>query len=170
VVEPVHVRGAALVSLGVDARLVAGVEADDRSPLPRRHLLVRVEREHRAVPARADQRAVLVARADRLARILNDPQPARPCELLESGHVGGPAEDVHRQDPGGPLGHGGRGRFGRDVQRARVDVDEHRRRILVKQTVGRRDEAQRRGDDLVARLDAGGANRQVESGGSARHR
>ena len=51
VVEPAHVRRAALVSLGVDALLERRVGHRDDAALAGRHLLVGVEAEHRRMPA-----------------------------------------------------------------------------------------------------------------------
>ena len=91
-VEPAHVRRAALVALGVDALLVGGVGHRHHAALPRRELLVGVEAEDRGVAAAADRRAVAVHRAERLAGVLDDRQAHR----LERGQVGRVAEDVDR--------------------------------------------------------------------------
>jgi hypothetical protein len=162
VVEPVHVRRAPLVALRVDPCLVGGVLADDGPALACRHLLVRVERERGAVASRPDERGVLVDGADRLASILDDPQPARAGQGLEALHVRGPAEDVHRQKARRVLPHSGLGCRRRDVQRRRVDVDEHRFGVLIEQAVGRRHEAERGRDHLVAGPDPRGTDRQVK--------
>ena len=53
-------------------------------------------------------------------------------------------------------------------ERVGIDVDEDGRRALVEHHVGRRDERDRRRDDLVARADAGGAHQQVQAGRAAR--
>ena len=58
VVEPVHVRGAALVSLGVDPLLLRRIAHRDHPALAGRQLLVRVEPEHRGMAAPADGHAV----------------------------------------------------------------------------------------------------------------
>ena len=55
VIEPPHVGRATLVSLGVDALLERRVGHRDDAALSGRHLLVRVEAEHRRMPARADR-------------------------------------------------------------------------------------------------------------------
>ena len=96
VVEPVHVGGAALVSLGVDPLLERRVRGRDHPALPGRDLLVRVEAEYRRMPATADRHAVGIDRAERLARVLDDRQP----EPLERTEVGWVTEDVHRQQRG----------------------------------------------------------------------
>ena len=169
-VEPAHVRSAALVALGVDALLRLAVRGDHGSPLPRGQLLVRVEAEHGEVAARAHRRAVGVHGAERLAGVLHHPERALGGDPLERGHVGGVAEDVDGQQPGGALADRALGRHGVDVEGARVDVAEDRPGALVEQAVGRRHEAERRGHDLVPGLHPRGADRQVEAGRSARHR
>ncbi len=97
VVEPVHVGGAALVSLGVDPLLQARVAERDHAPLPRGQLLVGVEAEHGQVAARPYRDAVLVGRAERLAGVLEHLQAVALGDRLERDDVGGIAEDVHRQ-------------------------------------------------------------------------
>src|ERR1019366_3594004 len=66
VVEPVHVRRAALVALTIDALLLAGLGERDHAALAGRQLLVRVESEHGRVPACPDPHPVRVRRADAL--------------------------------------------------------------------------------------------------------
>jgi hypothetical protein len=56
-----------------------------------------------------------------------------------------------------------------EVERARIDVDEDGRRILVQNAVGGGDERERRRDDLVAGADARGADAQMQPRGTARH-
>ena len=151
-VEPAHVGRAALVALAVDARLRLGVGADHRAALARRDLLVRVEaRRRRGCPRAPTGLPVGVNGAERLARVLDDPEPALAGEPLERRHVGGVAEDVHGQEARRPLGHRRRGGLRVEVQRAPVDVAEDRPRLLVQHGVRRRDEAERGRDDLVAR-------------------
>ena len=168
VVEPAHVGRPALVALGVDALLDLGRRRQDGAALARRDLLVRVEAEHAQVAASADLGAVGVGRPERLAGVLHDPEPAVARQQLELRHVDRVAEDVHRQDPGGPLGERVAGRLGGHVERARVDVAEHRPGALVEQAVRRGHEAERRRDNVVAVLDAGRADRQVEARGARR--
>ena len=144
--------------------LSARVAERDHPALAGGQLLVGVEAEHRRVPAPADRAAVGVARAERLAGVLDDRQ-ARSA--LERGHVGRVAEDVHRQQRRRALGHRRRGGLRVEVQRHRVDVGEHRPRALVQHGVGRGDERERARDDLVAVAHADRAQRQVQPGGAA---
>ena len=77
----------------------------------------------------------------------------RPClrgERLQLRHRRRVAEDVDRQDAGGALADRGRGGRGIEVERLGVDVAEDRPRALVEQAVGRGDEAEGAGQDLVA--------------------
>jgi hypothetical protein len=78
VVEPAHVRGAALVSLGVDPLLQRRVGHRDHAPLARGQLLVGVEAEHRRVPARAHPDPVGMDRPQSLAGVLDDRQAEHP--------------------------------------------------------------------------------------------
>ncbi len=168
VVEPVHVGRATLVALGVQALLGRRVGAHHGPALARRDLLVGVEGEHRGVAATAHGRPVPMRRAERLAGVLHDPEAALGGQALERRQVGGVAEDVHRQQPRRALAHRcGRGRRV-DVQRALVDVAEHRAGVLEQHAVGGRDERERRGHDLVAGPDARRPYGEVEAGGAAR--
>ena len=63
-----------------------------------------------------------------------------------------------------------RGGVGIDVQGLGIDVDEDRLRALVEQAVGRGDEGEGAGDDLVALAPAELAHAEVERRGAARHR
>ena len=94
VVEPAHVRRAALVALGVDALLALGRAHHEHPALARGQLLVGVEAERRGMAAAADRHAVGVHRAERLAGVLDDRQ-RRGARAPR--HVGRVAEDVHRQ-------------------------------------------------------------------------
>ena len=76
------------------ATLVVG---DDHAALSGRHLLVRVEGEDSGIAERA-HRAALVARADRLAGILDDGETVTARDVEDRIHVGGLTEDVDRED------------------------------------------------------------------------
>src|SRR3954452_5859959 len=118
VVEPPHVRRAALVALGGDARLQRRVADRDDAALAGRQLHLAVEAEDGRMAARAARHAVPLYGAERLAGVLDD----RQAELLERGQVGGVAEDMDRQDGARTLRDRGRGRVRGEVQRDRVDV------------------------------------------------
>ena len=148
----------------------AGVPERHHPALAGRELLVGVEAEDRRIAAPPDGRAVRVPRAERLAGVLDDPEPVPRRDLLERGHVGGVAEDVHRQQRPRALGHRGGRRLRVEVQRHRVDVREDRPRALVQRGIRRGDEREGARDDLVAALDADRAQREVQPGRPARDR
>ena len=135
----------------------------DDAALAGRHLLVRVEAEHRRMPATADRSPVGVDRAQRLAGVLDD----RHAQALEGRQVGRVAEDVHRQQRRRAIGDRGRGGVGVEVQGHGVDVGEHRPRALVDRHVGAGHERERARDDLRPVADADRAQRQVQPGGAA---
>ena len=168
-VEPVHVDRAALVSGRAELRGLVGGARDDHAALSRRELLVRIEGEGREVAAGAELHAVGIHGAGRLAGVLEHAEALRLGQRAQLGQRGRVAEDVDRQDAGGALPHRvGRGR-GIEVQRHRVDVDEPRRHALVEQAVGRSDERERRGDDLVALAPAELPHAQVKRRGAGRN-
>ncbi len=89
----------------------------------------------------------------------------------DAGEVGDPAraaEDVDRQDRPGPVGHrlADEGRI--DAQAVVLDIHEPRGGALVEDAVGRRDEAERRGDHLVAGADPERPDAEVQPGRAAR--
>ena len=94
VVKPVHVRGPALVALGIDLLLLRRVAERDHPTFASRQLLIRVEAEHGRMAAAPDRTAVGVLRPERLARIFDE----RNVEPLEARHVGRIAEDVDREN------------------------------------------------------------------------
>ena len=91
-----------------------------------------------------------VDRAERLAGVLEDAEAVLGGDRLELRHRRRVAEDVDRQDPGGALADRGRGGRRVEVEGHRVDVAEDRPGALVEQAVGRGDEAEGAGQDLVA--------------------
>ena len=79
------------------------------------------------------------------------PRPCSRGERLELRHRRRVAEDVDRQDARGALADRRRGGRRVEVEGHRVDVAEDRPGALVEQAVGRGDEAEGAGQDLVAR-------------------
>ena len=151
VVDPVHVRGPALVSLAAQAARPARGRRPRACPPPpwssacsrRRRTRRRWPREPTGRPSASTAPSASQASSSR-------PSPPSEAIASSSGSAAGIAEDVDRQQARGALADRipGRGRV--EVQGDRVDVAEDRRRALVEQAVGRGDEAERRGDDLVA--------------------
>ena len=129
-----------------------------------------IEAEDREVAARPHRNPVCVERAERLTGVLHDPQSSLLGQRLEGRHVGRVAEDVHGQQPRRAVGHGGGGGRGVEIERAGVDVAEHRPGVLVQETVGRSHEAEGGGHNIVARFHPGGPDGQVKARGAARYR
>ena len=141
----------------------------DGTPLPRRHLLVRVEGEDGRSAAGAERPAAVLG-AERLAGVLDEGEAVPLGDRLELGELGRVAEDVHGEDRLRARRDGRLDRSGVEVQRARVDVREDRRRAFVEDAVGGGDEGERRRHDLVARPQAREPHSEVEPRGAARHR
>ena len=95
------------------------------------------------------------------------PRPCSRGERLELRHRRRVAEDVDRQDARGALADRGRGGRRVEVEGHRVDVAEDRPGALVEQAVGRGDEAEGAGQDLVARAPAERPHAEVQGGGAA---
>ncbi len=148
--------------------LERGVAERDHPALARRQLLVGVEAEHGRM-SRARRRqcpsACTAPSASQASSTIASPCLSR--DPLEGGHVGRVAEDVHRQQRPRALGDGGRGGLRIEVERHRVDVREHRPRPLVERGVGRGDERERAGDDLVAVPHPDRPQRQMQPGRAA---
>ena len=151
VVEPAHVDGPALVALAAQAGRLGGVGGDDHPPLPRRHLLVGVEGEGGEVAAGADLASLGVDRAERLTGVLEEAEAVLGGKRLELRHRRRVAEDVDRQDADRALADRRRRGSRIEVERLGVDVAEDRPGALVEQAVGRGDEAEGAGQDLVTR-------------------
>ena len=91
---------------------------------------------------RAD-RPPLVLRSQRLARVVDQPEPVPVgdrAQLIELARV---AEHVDDDDALRPLGDRGLDRGGIEVQRPRIDVREHGPAALEDEAVRRRDERDR---------------------------
>ena len=164
------VRSAALVALAGNPLRDLLVGRDQDAALPRRHLLVRVEGEDRDVARRADLAALPVDGTEGLRRVLDHLQPILGGKIGERRQVDGVAEDVDGQDPRRGVANRGRRGVGIHVEGHRIDVAEDRLGSLVEEGVGRRDEAQRAGDDLVALVPALRPDAEVKRGRPARDR
>ena len=77
---------------------------------------------------------------------------------------------MHRDNRLGAWRNGLADTFGIDIQTVGLDVDEYRDRADIADRLGRRDEGEGRGDDLVALADTGREQGQVQglgTGGTA---
>ena len=153
VIEPAAAVGATLVAHADEPAPGFLVVRRDHPALAGRHLLVRIEGEHRVDAVRADP-AALVLRSERLAGVLDQHEAVLLAQLAQRVELAGIAEDVDRDDPLRPLGDRGLDGGRVEVHRPLVDVGEDRRRPLVDEAVGRGDERVRRRDHLVALLEA----------------
>jgi hypothetical protein len=165
-----HVGGPALVALAAHGLRDFAVRSDQDPALPRGHLLVGVEGERRDVPVHSDPLAGAVDRAKRLAGVLEHPQSAIRGDLAERREIRRVSEDVDREQAGGVLPHRGSCLLWINRQRDRIDVGEDGCGALVKQAVGRCDEGQRAGDDLIALAPAQRPHAEVKRGRPARDR
>jgi len=81
---------------------------------------------------------------------------------VQSGRL---SEGVHGENRLGPRGYRGLDEVNVDVGRVPLDVDADRLRALVQDAVAGGDETERCGNDLVAVVDAEGADEEVEAAG-----
>ena len=135
--------------------------------------------------AKLAERAAMPASArgaERLGGVLHHGDAPFPAKLHELVHVAGMPEGVHGNDggdafPGFPVDAAAgctlrmflQKRFKRprtEAERVPVDVDKHRRRLVVGDGVGGGDEGQRLGEDLVPRPDARQAQGRLKGGGA----
>ena len=118
-------------------------------------VLARLEAEGARIAERAD-RAAAPAREPRLRGVLDDPEAAPGRDGVHAVHVGRASADMHRQDGRRALRDRGLDQLRVQVVRARLDVDERGDGAQRPDGVGRRHEAVRARDDLVAGLHPGG--------------
>src|SRR5262245_43355613 len=104
----------------------------------------------------------LVLGTVRLTSILDHREAATPSDLQDRGHVSRLPIQVHRDDRFRPLRDGGFDDLRVDIERLRIDVDEHRPRTGVADRRYRRDKREWNGDDLVAWADVRGEQREVK--------
>src|SRR5690606_34926269 len=103
----------------------------------------------------------------RFAGILDDAQPPGPGELLNDVHGSDLAERIDGENGARAAGGGGGEMTGINVPGLRVDVYEHGACPLEHDGVGGGDEGEGGADDFVIRLDADGADQQVQAAGAA---
>src|SRR5436309_3450509 len=144
------------------------VVGQDHAAFPGRHVLRRVEREAGGVAEVARLLAVVLG-AGGLGRVLDDRDPAFPCRGEDRVHLGGLAIQVDGHDGRGLARDRRRKLRGVHVVRRTIDVDEDGLRAALDDGRGRREERQGRDYHLLARTDAVGEQRDMESGGADRY-
>ena len=95
---------------------------------------------------------------------------ASTADLDDAGEIAGHAELVHAQNRLRASGDRRLDQRRIHVERAGLDVDEHRRGAAIADGVGRGDEGMADGDDLVAGADADRQQRQVQRRRAVGHR
>jgi hypothetical protein len=151
---------------------------NDHSAFAGGHLFVWIEREARHIPERSRLFSVIRS-ADCFARVFDNGQTILGSELLDGLHIARQAKHVNRQNslhfPSSfaidytavrvalaaflqEFADSGR----RNVERSRINVDEHRHRILVKQAVRRSNKAEGGSNDFMPGSDSRGAHTQVQ--------
>ena len=109
----------------------------------------------------------------RLAGILDDRETTRPRHLEDRPHVDRLTVEMDRKDRPGAVGDRLLDEIRVESERLGIDVHEYRPAAGLGDRLGRRDEAQRGGDDLVAGAAAAqlrGQQREAQRVGAARHR
>ena len=102
--------------------------------------------------------ATVVARTGCLGRVHHQLQPVARGNVAQRAHVGRLPEDVYRHDGAGARRDQALDTGRVDVVADSVDVGEHRDRVPVQDGGGAGGHGPGRGDDLVARLHADGAD------------
>ncbi len=157
------------VAQHADRPRVLGIVGDDHPALAvRAKVLSGIEAEAAHV-SQAPGPTPFVLGTVRLTGIFDHHQAVPPGDLQDGVHVSRLAVEVHRDDRFGPLGDRGFDRVRVDVEGARIDVDEHRPRPGVADRRHRRDEGERNRDDLVARTDVRGKQREVKGARAGVH-
>jgi len=110
--------------------------------------------------------AAPILRADGLRGILDDVQIVPRGDTHDGVHVGHLAVEVDRHDGARAWGDGRLDEGRIDVVAGRVDIDKDRHRAEPVDAAARCEEGVRGGDDLVARLDAEGHQRDNERVGA----
>ena len=131
-------------------------------------ILAREKREAAVRPDAAD-RAGLIGRAYSLRGIFDDRNTAARRGIGDWIEIGAQAKEMDWNDRLGFRRDRRNGLIGVDVERRRIDVDEHRPGAQPLDGAGGRKERIRRRDDLVARFDVERHQRQEERVGPGRN-
>ena len=101
-------------------------------------------------------------RAVRLAGVLDQAQPVAAGDVGESLEVGDAAVQMHRENGAGARGDRAFRRRRIQQQRPLIDIGEHRDGARPQDGLCGEGRGERRGDDFVARADAGRAQRDFQ--------
>ncbi len=180
--EHVDVVPFEMIRVALEGALVQSVKAElfqefrlrrvarrDRAPLARGDVLRGVEAEAGEVAVGSRFLPVPFG-LERVSRVLDDGESARPRDIANRRHVAHLPVEVHREDGSRAIRDRGLDRGRIDVRRRGIDVGEHRRRTGHDDAVRRSDEGGGSRDDLVSRPDSGGQERELHRGRTARHR
>ena len=168
-----HLRGEAVEGIAAHAMQAhhagalgqLGIARHQHAALAGGHGLVGIEAEHGGVAAhRADQFA-LERRRQRMGGVFDHAQAMAARDVEDLQHVDRQTGVMDRDDRAGARRDRGLDQFGVDVQRCRVDVDQHHIGAQVADNFGRGGKGMGGGDDLVARADAQRFERQMQAGG-----
>ena len=144
--------------------------SDESSALAAAAKVLRRIKTKRAHVADHADRSALVAGTDRLRAILDYVEPVLPRDGDNLGHARGLTEKVDNNNALRARGNRSLKFRGIEIERAFLDVGEDGRRADVVYAPSGRDESERRGDDFVARAEAGDHAGDVERRGAAIHR
>ena len=142
-----------LVTQAQDALVDRFVIGCDNAAFARSHLLVRIEREDRRRAVRADHLPLTLS-AKCLGAVLNDRETVSIGDRANLLDLAGQSKDVDRDDRLGAWRNCCLDCRWVEVKRDWVDFRERDIRPGLQDAVGRRDEREWRGDDLIAGADA----------------
>ena len=161
--EPVVALIPALVAQSADAARQGRIAGDYHATFTGRDLLVGVKGKHRRVPHGA-YLATAGFRAQRFAGIFDDQQPMAPGDIEYGRHLRRHPEGVYGNDGAGTRSDRFFNPLGIDVERLRIDIDEHRRGAFVADSIGHCDERERGQDHLVTLAYIHGADTKMQAG------
>src|SRR5690625_1965925 len=106
--------------------------------------------------------------AETLGAVLDQNQVMIVGNALQGVHVGRLAKQVNRQNGARAFGDRCPNPVGVDIEAACIHIDKHRRGAHIGDGLGGGNKGKRRGNDLIARADAGSAQGQMQRIGSRR--
>src|SRR5262245_56939848 len=140
-----------------------GIVRRHHAALAGRDRLDGVEAEDGGGGAAADG-ATTIPRAERVGRVLDQRDAAAGGDRLQGVQVERLTREVDGQDRARARRDRALDRVGQDLERPRIDVDEHRARADGEDHVTGRGPRHRGRDDVVAATDPGGEECEVEAG------